>query len=186
MGTFFMERNKRERFFLSFISLLLLITFPYVVEFKDYQIQVPAIILAIICIIQISKYSFLEKIHLLIRYITVSFGYSGFLFMALYDPVWLIVEKKYMTIIFLVIIIHLLGFKDLKKMMVCLIISVTQGDIIYSVGLERLGIPTVIGAPDTLDTLALSSLVILMVKGFAAAAYYLESKQQFGKKQKQI
>jgi len=137
VATFLMHKQNKFRFPLAFLSLVFIIVFPYKVHIAPLSIQVPAIIFLIIGYVYIAFLAFSKRIFMMIAIIIMITGYTGYLLMILYDPVWLILDYHVMTAILIFLIAQILYPKSLFSHLVCSVLGTIQGEIVYGVILSK-------------------------------------------------
>ncbi|KQL53693.1 hypothetical protein AN964_09390 [Heyndrickxia shackletonii] len=152
VATFLMHKQHKYRFPLALLSLILLIVYPYKIHISPFSIQLPAIILLIIGYVYITYLSFVKRLFMMIAIIVMVTGYTGFLLMTLYDPVWIIFDYHLMSAIFIFFIAQILFPKNLFSHLVCSVLGTIQGEVVYGVILSKWGFSYSACSGDYLDT----------------------------------
>ncbi|MGV3465768.1 MAG: YphA family membrane protein [Heyndrickxia sp.] len=152
VATFLMDKQNKIRFPLAFLSLVFIIVFPYKVHIEPLSIQIPAIIFLIVGYVYIAYLTFTKRLFMMMAIIIMVTGYTGFLLMILYDPVWMIFDYQYMSAIVIFIIAQILFPKNLFSHLVCSILGSIQGEIVYGVILSKWGFTYNACSSDYLDS----------------------------------
>lgn len=155
IATFLMNKQHKFRFPLALLSLVLIIVFPYKIHIAPLSIQVPAIILLVIGYGYITYLSFSKRLFMMIAMIIMITGYTGFLLMTLYDPVWVIFDYHLMSAIIIFSIAQILFPKNLFSHLVCSVLGTIQGEVVYGVILSKWGFSYSACSGDYLDTCAI-------------------------------
>jgi len=161
VATFLMHRQNKFRFPLAILSLAFIIVFPYKVHITSLSIQVPAIIFLIIGYAYIAFLTFAKRMFMLIAIIIMMTGYTGFLLMILYDPVWVVFDYQFMSAILIFIIAQILFPKNLFSHLACTVLGTIQGEIVYGVILSKWGFPYNACSGEYLDTCAIYFFITL-------------------------
>ncbi|RDI42979.1 hypothetical protein DFR59_10429 [Falsibacillus pallidus] len=176
-----MEKHAPRRFSLSILSLGTIAVYPYVIDISTLSIQVAAIVIFLFCMIELTSYSLLEKLKLLIYSLTICAGTGGFMLMKIFDPVWVIFDPKWMLSLFLFFLIQMMTPGDLKKSMLSLYLGLFFGHAATAILLNQWGMNMPIGSPEILDVAAYVSTIFLAIEGMKVISGYFEAKQNIGK-----
>lgn len=183
LSTFFM-RKENARFKISaWLLTMIILSSPafYISGMKVSFASVFMLFTAYFIIIKENKstavYSFLTS------YI-VMLAFAGFQLMELYDPVWILFQRKWMLAVFIVYLISLLQ-KSLRLQIAVLLAGTVHGDFLYAVIVRRIT-EYHVASPATLDVVATSLACILLFHGLKEASVIFDQyfKQQGREKQK--
>lgn len=180
--TFFMNKTKM-RLISAVLVLILIITSNYQTHIHNIMINFPLIILLL------SGYYFLatktakEKVYLLICTITLTIAYCSFQLFELFDPIWLIFNRKWMFSILLVYLTLML-IKEPKSRLIGVTIGACQGDILYGFVLSEFRFSYEIGSLLFLDVVAISGFAIYIWSKLEGAVQYFDVMFQKNTKEK--
>lgn len=183
LSTFFMKKEN-ARFKISAWLLTMIILFLptfYIAGMKVSFASVFMLFTAYFIIIKEKKstaaYSFLISN-------IVMLAFAGFQLMELYDPVWILFQRKWMLAVFIVYLISLLQ-KTLRLQIAVLLAGTVHGDFLYAIIVRRIMEYHVV-SPVTLDVVAISLACILLFHGLKEASVVFDQyfKQQEREKQK--
>ncbi|WP_433742869.1 YphA family membrane protein [Falsibacillus pallidus] len=176
-----MHKHAQRRLSLSILSLGTIAVYPYVIEISPISFQAAAIVIFLFCMIEITAYSLIEKLRLLIYSLTICAGTGGFMLMKIFDPVWVIFDSKWMLSLFLFFLIQMITPGDLKKSMLSLYLGLFFGHAATVILLNKWGMDMPIGSPEILDIAAYVSTAFLALEGMKVVSGYFEAKQNVGK-----
>ncbi|MEC1374807.1 hypothetical protein P9D39_10920 [Heyndrickxia oleronia] len=159
--TFILSRQNQLRFRIAFLSLLLLIVYPFSISLFSIPMQLSSIILLIICYFYFSKLKFWKKVYMFLAIFIIMIGYSGFSLLELYDPVWIFMDRKFLFGFVLFLLAQLLYPRSLPSQILCAFTGTIHGEIIYSLILKKWGFPYIIGDRSCLDICALVIFFLL-------------------------
>lgn len=158
--TFLMEKTN-QRLRLSVLILLVIIVSSEKIPFFQYEISGSIVFALIISIGFLRRNPFKAIAYLFICSLTITAAYVSFHLLEIYDPVWILFDRKWMLTIGLAFL-NLLLMKNIEDRIHCIIISVCQGELLFGFILSRLQFQYGIGEMITLDILALSLGVVFV------------------------
>ena len=182
ISTFFMKKDQ-TRFLISTAILLLIIMSSIVVQIENYKLNISIVFLLISSYSLVRTKTKLQKIYLLICVITVMLAFVSFHLFELFDPVWLLFNRKWMLAFALSYIILML-LQDMKTRIVALIIGASQGEFLYVFILSKFNIRYEIGSFQFLDVLSGGIFLIFVWFIFENMAYYFDVLLQKNGKEK--
>jgi hypothetical protein len=175
IATFFMKRNSKERLKISFVLLMLIILSPFQLSFFDFQLNTAAVFLYLYLLVEVIQLKNKIGWYLFITSFIIMLAYVSFLMMELYDPVWVIFDRKWMIGIILVYLCLLL--EDNKKLRYySLLLGTLQGEWIFSFILKRFTFDYPVGDYTFFDTIGLSILLLSTWNMLELATVFLENQ----------
>lgn len=181
--TFFMKREKTQKK-LSIGLLICIALSLQKINIANIEISIVSLFLLFAAYYLTAKEQGNIQIYLLVTTFIVMLSYSAFQLFALYDPVWVIFNKKLMAavlIAYLTVILH--GSFILRT--ISLTIGLIQGDILYSFIVGKLTSHIVIGSFEFFDMFSLSIAFVSMVSVLKKMIFYFETHYQYLEKEKQ-
>jgi hypothetical protein len=160
---FLMEKGS-VRSQLSFCILLVIIAANYFMDIIGLKINIAPVIILIYGYYIIGQIPFKYFFYIIIGCGTLSIGYACIFMLAIYDPVWLLIDLKWIVSLIMVIL-TLLFFRETKMRFASLTVGLCHGEILYTLVILKLSPTKVIGDLYFLDILASSILI--------CAAWYL-------------
>ncbi|MFD2679523.1 YphA family membrane protein [Bacillus seohaeanensis] len=163
--TFLLNKNVAYRYSLSCFLLVLIILFPIELTIYSYKISAPLLMLLTVGIYKSRTFLLKEKLYLLLSSITVGLIYSSLQLLAIYDPVWVIVDQKWMFSIISMVSVYLLfsNAHTSKKRIVTLVMGSIIGEFFAASVLLNVGFPYTIGSYAFLDYLSVCLLGIMFM-----------------------
>ncbi|MCH1624763.1 YphA family membrane protein [Ferdinandcohnia quinoae] len=180
--TFFMNKGK-QRTNIAILLLLLIILSPHYIDIGNTKLNVNLIIILLFCYKELSVKTMKQQLYIFICVFTISMAYGSFQLFELFDPVWLLFDRKWMFSVIL-IYITLMIFKDIKSRIIGLLIGAIQGDILFGFVLSKLQFQYVIGSFVFLDVAAISAFIIIMWTGLEELFKHFDLLFQKNSKQK--
>ena len=116
--------------------------------------------------------------------LTVTIAYSAFRLFEIFDPAWLIFDKKLMMGIFMGYLTVLLQ-KTLRGKMIIMISGTMQGEILFAYFLNKYHFPYPIGSFEYLDVFALTMALLIGWSCLETASLFFEKYIHSGQKNKQ-
>lgn len=158
--TFFMKKGK-QRTNITILILLLIVLSPYYIHLGLTKFNVSLIIIILFSFKEISKKTFKQQLYMFICVFTISMAYGSFQLFELFDPVWLLFDRKWMFSTVLVYI-TLMIFKDVRSRIIGLFIGAVQGEILSGFVLYKLHFKYVMGSLLFFDAVSISACVIIL------------------------
>lgn len=162
IATFIVSKQNKWRNPVAFLSLCLLIIFPYQIKLWTISIQLPSLVILIISYFYLSSLSFLKKMYMVLAIFIIMIGFAGTMLLELYDPVWIFFDRRFLLGFLVFVLVQLLYSRSIPSQFVSTLIGTIQGEILYALILKKWGFPYVVGSTDYLDICAVFlSLMIL-------------------------
>lgn len=177
--TFFM-RKCRERTVLSFVILMVIAVSDFTFQAENVTLRTAFLILLLFSFVLMAKTKGLSLLYYLISSLIISIGYGCFHLFELFDPVWLILDRKWM-LAFIVLYLTLMLAKDYYYRMTIAIIGFCNGELLYSLILNKFSFAVELGDFPFLDALAVSLLLLSFWSLLEKLALVFEANFQKGK-----
>lgn len=156
IATFILDKRNPFRMYASVLSLLLIILQSVSFTLFSLTISASSIPLILTAYLSIYQVSFFKKIYLFFSVMIIMFGYAGFFLFEMYDPVWVLLDRKILLSGGLVIISWVLYPSSLLFRCSALVIGSLHGEVFLSIFLSKWKMPYTIGSADYLDVFALT------------------------------
>ncbi|WP_339232861.1 hypothetical protein MKY25_07360 [Geobacillus sp. FSL W8-0032] len=106
----------------------------------------------------------------------VAFAYAALRLLALFDPVWIWLDERWLLAWWLAIV-SALFHRRLFARLVCVAMGGCQGEVVYALAIDRMAPDYVIGSFSFLDALAISVASLLVWEMIRFFAFQLEEKR---------
>jgi hypothetical protein len=161
--TFLLNKNVAYRFPVACFLLVLIILFPIELTLYSYKVSAPLLMLLTVGVYKSRTFLLKEKLYLLVSFIIVGLVYSSLQLLAIYDPVWVIIDPKWTFSIVSMFSVYLLfsHAHTFKKRIVTLVMGSIIGDFFTAGVLLNVGFPYTIGSHAFLDYLSICSLGVV-------------------------
>ncbi|WP_458412677.1 hypothetical protein ACNQFZ_17965 [Schinkia sp. CFF1] len=177
--TFLMNKSK-QRTILSFVLLLVIAVSDHVLRGGGYTFRASFLLLLLFSFVLLSKSKGLHLGYHLICSLIISIGYTCFQLFELFDPVWLIFDRKWM-LSFVILYLILMLAKDFYYRASVAISGVCNGELLYSFILKKFSFKVEIGGFLFLDALAVIIFSIAAWSLFEKMGQFFEANFQKGK-----
>lgn len=154
VSTFIVERKVPYRVHLAALALLLIILFDLNVQIFSMTISAPACLLLLIGYVYTSMLSAGKKFYMIFSVLIIMMGYAGFLMLEMYDPIWLIVDRRIILLFFIFVVAYFLFPHSFLSRLVFVLLGMVQGEILFSFILASWHIPYLVGGGGALDLIA--------------------------------
>jgi hypothetical protein len=156
--TFLMKKDKVRTLFA--VILLILITLSvYETTIGSFQLTLSYLFILFMAFYFAALRNRWQLVYMLIGSMIVTLAYASFQLFALFDPVWVFLNRTWMLAVILTIITILLH-GDFYSRLLCFVIGSCQGDFLYAVILKRFSFPYVIGSLAFFDMILISWLLM--------------------------
>ncbi|MCA1063199.1 hypothetical protein LCL98_07105 [Rossellomorea aquimaris] len=163
--TFMMNKEHPKRLPYSFMCLVLLITYPYGVQIGQMEVALPVIIVGLICIHYFRYLSLRAKLYMLLAILSTGMLYAGIGLVAIYDPVIMFIDQNLIIAFSIVLLIYIFYSSSSYLLRITSITgSSIVGEIFMGIPLNNVGLSYPIGGPQSLDVLAISIGVLMIIK----------------------
>ncbi|RAK22176.1 hypothetical protein B0I26_102165 [Anoxybacillus vitaminiphilus] len=179
--TFLMKKDKVRILFA--VTLLMLIALSiYEISIGPFQLTLSYLFILFMAFYFAAMRSRWQFIYMLIGSMIVTLAYVSFQLFALFDPIWVFLDRTWMLAVILTIIVILL-YGGFYSRLLCFIIGSCQGDFLYAVILKRFSFPHVIGSLAFFDMLLLSWSLMFGWFVLENASAYVDLLAQKGMKE---
>ena len=127
---FFVPKQVSFRFFLLFQILAVMVCSRYILIIYSLSIQLSGLYMFLIMCILIRKYPLFNIMKVILNSFIISMAYASFQLFVLLDPLWVMMQPKYLQCLLLNYLVLLLT-KDWRTRLIVLIIGMIIGDLLY-------------------------------------------------------
>jgi hypothetical protein len=173
---FFMKKT-RQRTIVAAIALITIILSSASLYVGSFQVTLSFLFLFFLSCYFAAKQTRRKLLYLVIAALTIAFSYASFQLLALFDPVWIWMDRTWMLALMLFIICFLF-YENIQSRLLCLMIGSCQGEMLYSIVSKRVSFSHVIGSFPFLDTVSISAFCLLIWTLFEQIAVYVDGKKQ--------
>lgn len=178
--TTFLMKKCSERTALSFVILLVIAVSNSTFQAGSVTIRAAFLIILLFSIVLMAKTKGLSLLYYLICSLIISIGYGCFHLFELFDPVWLIFDRKWM-LSFVTLYLTLMLVKNYYYRMTIAMIGFCNGELLYSLILNKFAFAVELGDFPFLDALAVSLLLLSIWNLLEKLALVFEANFQKGK-----
>ncbi|MCA1039791.1 hypothetical protein LCM00_09795 [Bacillus infantis] len=183
-AAFFMKRQQKERTALSACLLIAIIVSPYTISLGSIHISAAGLFILICCYAEAASITGLKAVYFFVSVFMIMLAYASFQLFALFDPVWVVFKKEWMLAAIMFALSAVL-FAGCRKRIAAMLTGAIQGDLIFSLVLEKLSLAYEAWSFSFLDMAAISACALLLWEGFVKLAAYLERQAANLEKEKQ-
>lgn len=170
--TFLMER-KLLRTFYACVLLFCVLFSTTTIHMGAYAFNGTFICFLLFAFIFLAWRRLLFSSYLLLSSFITMIAYAGFCLFELFDPVWIFIDRKW-AMGFLLLYIVCMLVKSTQERIVCLILGMCYGDLLFSSVLYDIHMYYTVGALPFLDIAAISCMLLLVWALFVQFALYLD------------
>ncbi|WP_062104795.1 YphA family membrane protein [Bacillus niameyensis] len=178
--TFMMNKNNNIRWKAAASILIIIIFVPVKMDVGPLTLSGPALFLLFACYYMAAKFTLKKQIYLLFSVIALMLGYTGFLLMELYDPIWVIIDRRIILSFVLFVVGYFIYPTSIRLRLLFILLGVIQGEIVFAIILSKWQISYIIGALESFDFLAIVTFSNIVQQFFASFQSHI--KLQKGKK----
>ncbi len=186
IATFLLEKNNPYRAPIAIVSLLLLISYPIQLYVFKLPLHGAILLLLLTGYILAARLSFFKQIYLSIAIVTTTLGYAGLHLVEMYDPIWVLIDRRVILSTFLFALSWLLSRTSFVERYIICVVGSIHGEFSYAVFLLSWDMHYYIGAKGYMDTFAYTIIALvghyLMTDYFAKLKNFSEGKKP-GQKQ---
>jgi hypothetical protein len=182
--TFILKKKHTYRLPLSAAVLMVIILANFHLTIRGFDFYAGGLFLLIISYLSLYKTTKRMMFYYFICSMTITIAYSAFRLFEIFDPAWLIFNKKLMMGIFIGYITVLLQ-KTLRGRLFIMISGTMQGEILYAFILNKHHFPYPIGSFEYLDVFSLTMALLTGWSCLETASLFFEKYIQSGQKDKQ-
>jgi hypothetical protein len=158
-ATFFMEKQSKYRFTIAFVLLILIISSPFRMEILGIEVYIPAFVLMTFFLIETAMLRSRIFFSVFITSFIIMLGYVSFLLFELFDPVWVIFDRKWLIAFSGILLATVLQSKRLSQLL-SLGIGMLLGEFLFSFIMKRLAFPYPVASPAFLDIVSLTAMIL--------------------------
>ncbi|MEN8700794.1 YphA family membrane protein [Bacillus infantis] len=184
VAAFFMKRQQKERTALSACLLIAIIVSPYTISLGSIHISVAGLFILICCYAEAASITGLKAVYFFVSVFMIMLAYASFQLFALFDPVWVVFKKEWMLAAIMFALSAVL-FAGCRKRIAAMLTGAIQGDLLFSLVLEKLSLAYEAWSFSFLDMAAISACALLLWESFVRLAAYLERQAANLEKEKQ-
>lgn len=185
LSTFFMRKDER-RLKISLWLLLAIICSIHSIFLFQLEISITTLFMLLSTYIMVAKQKKGEKVYLFITSFIVMLAYTTFHLFELIDPVWLVIDRKWMLsllLFYLVVNQH----KSMRMRILSLLSGSIHGEILFSIILRRYSNHYFVGGFEFLDCLAISFAFLLGLEGLKKLSVFFEQHvHQFERERRKL
>lgn len=174
-ATFFMKKTC-QRTMLAGAALIAIILSSVSLHIGSFRVTLSFLFLFFLSCYFVAKQTGRKLLYMVIAALTIAFAYASFQLLALFDPVWIWMDRTWMLAIVLVVIC-LLFYENIQSRLLCLVIGGCQGETLYSIISKKVSFPYVIGAFSFLDTVSVSAFCLLIWTLFEQIAVHVDRRR---------
>lgn len=178
--TFIMNKSNNIRWKVAAFILIIIIFVPVKMDVGPLTLTGPALLMLLSSYYMAAKFTFRKQVYLLFSIIALMLGYTGFLLMELYDPIWVIIDRRILLSFILFVFGYFVYPRSIHLRLLLIFLGVLQGEIIFAIILSKWQISYIIGALESFDFLAIVTLSNIVQHFFASFQSHI--KFQKGKK----
>lgn len=186
-ATFFLHKNNPKRLPFAIIFLLLIILYPVQLSLFQLNFNGAIFLLLLSGYMLAATKPFIKNIYLCLAILITMLGYAGLHLLEMYDPIWVLVDRRLLLSFFLLAISWLLYPTAIFYRYLTIVIGSIHGEISYAILLLGLDMNYIIGSKSYLDALAITITVLyvhhLITKGMSLTKKFFEEKKA---EQKQV
>ncbi|PLR82637.1 hypothetical protein CVD25_05275 [Bacillus canaveralius] len=184
LATFFLKKENRYRFRISLAMLIAIMLSTAQFSLFGFSFYWAPVVLLLFVYWEIAKLKKGQLAYYIICALIVTLAYVSFLLFELFDPVWVLFDRKLMLgfiIVYLIVVLY----EDIK-MRICILLSgAFHGEVVFALIIKKLAINYKIGALEFLDLVALAAGVLLGWNGLKYAILLLEKTVSQFEREKQ-
>lgn len=172
LSTFFMRRDDK-RWKISLWLLLAIIFSLQSIMIFGFEISLTALFMLLSTYMIFSNQNKRTGTYLFITSFIVMLAYVAFHLFELIDPVWLVIDRKWllsMLLFYLIVSLH----KSIMFRFLSLFIGSIHGDILLSIILKQFSIGYSVGTLSFMDVLALSFAFLIVLEGMNRLSLHFE------------
>jgi hypothetical protein len=158
--TFFMNKDHPHRLKLTVMLLAVIFAAPFTVDVFIFELHLSAFAIAFFIFFETRRKKTGSLLYLFISSFIVMLAYTSFLMFELFDPVWVLFDRKIMlgaAGFYLAVLLH----KDRHDRILALISGFLQGDILFSAILWKFKFPYAAASMVFMDILFISLGLLL-------------------------
>ena len=168
-ATFLLDKKHKNRLKFAILLLIAIILSPYQLTVVDFDFSLLAACLYIGGFFYIAAFKKITLFYFLLSSFFTMLAYCSFHLFSILDPVWVIVDKKWLLSVILILATRLI-YNDPAKQIALMIFGSINGDILYGVLLNKYQYSYMIGSMSFFDSTLIG---IAGIVGFYTIKSYL-------------
>ncbi|MGG1573810.1 YphA family membrane protein [Fictibacillus sp. NRS-1165] len=183
-STFLMKTAPRRTVY-SALLLILLITHGLVLDTGRLSIHCSFLILALSCYLWILRLPFKMVLYYVFCTFLIALSYNAMLLFSMYDPVWIVVQVKWLLAGAL-FVFSLMLIKDSHYRPLVLTGGFCVGEALYHLVIQKLTSGIELGSLNFLDVVTLSLALCFVSRGVQQFGHFLSAEAGKGKMIKRV
>ncbi|MBT2642064.1 hypothetical protein J7I80_07500 [Bacillus sp. ISL-41] len=158
--TFFMNKNNPLRLKSAVILLAVILAAPYTVDVFIFEMHLSAVAIAFFIFLETRRKKTGSFLYLFLTSFIIMLAYTSFLMFELFDPIWVLFDRKIMlgaAGFYLAVLLH----KERQDRILALISGFLQGDLLFSAILWKFDFPYAAASMGFMDLLFISLGLLL-------------------------
>ncbi|MFE8702663.1 hypothetical protein ACFYKX_18850 [Cytobacillus sp. FJAT-54145] len=173
LTTFFVGRQKSYRLKVSIWLLLALILSLQSFTFMSFQMSWTSLFMLLTSYMVIARLKRRQLAYFIIVSFIVMLSYTSFMLFELFDPVWLIIDRKWLLALLIAYLSVMIQKTPILRTLTAITGSI-HGDLLFAFIINKFSFPYYIGSFAFLDVIALVVALILAWSGLEKMAIYFE------------
>jgi hypothetical protein len=174
VATFFMSKTANHRLKISIVSLVMIILLPIQYTVLGFTVSSSALFLYLFLLAEVVKLKTKTGLYLFITSLIIMLAYVSFLLVELYDPVWVIFDRKWM-VGFILVYLCLLLEGDNQLRYYSIFLGTLQGEWLYSIFLDKFSLSYPVGSYTYYDTVGITLILLSTWMLLEVASSFLEN-----------
>jgi len=163
--TFLLSKKNFVRYGLSAYLLILMISTPYRISILGIEVFLSAFVLITVFVVGTAKLNKRSFYSVFLSAFIMMLGYVCFLLFELFDPVWVLFDRKWMLALSALILCSFLQDRYLHRFY-CLLSGMLCGEILFAIIMEKLSFNYSVSSPAFMDMLAITFMILALWSGF--------------------
>ncbi|WP_163183540.1 MULTISPECIES: hypothetical protein [Neobacillus] len=184
ISTFFLPKQNPYRMKLAATILIAIILSNYYLILGKFEMNVSGLFVLIVSYFFLSHEKWSTIIYSIICSLIISMAYTGFQLLEIFDPVWVIFKREWMLAVGMVFLTILLQNK-LKGRLLAVLSGTIQGEVLYSIILNKNNLPHQVSDLNYLDVCSLISILLVIWSLLENAGVIFQNHWSFLEKSKQ-
>jgi hypothetical protein len=173
--TFLLNKNNENRVRFSIWLLVLIIFSPYRMTIMGIEVYLAAFILLSLFVVSTAYLTSRVFLSVFISVFIVMLGYVSFLLFELFDPVWVLFDRKWMIAVGGVLLSSVLQ-STIRLRVISLVTGMLLGDFLFAVLLKKLSFSYLVAAPAFMDIL---SIIIMLIVIWTGLSYFAQASNNY-------
>ncbi|MED3625305.1 YphA family membrane protein [Neobacillus thermocopriae] len=184
IATFFLPNQNPYRMKLAATILISIILSKYYLILGKFEMNISGLFLLITSYFFLSHEKWSTIIYSIICSLIISLAYTGFQLLEIFDPVWMIFKREWMLAVGMVFLTILLQ-NTLKGRLLVVLSGTIQGEVLYSIILNKNNLPHQVSDLNYLDVCSLISILLVIWSLLENVGVIFQNHWSFLEKSKQ-